>query len=138
MATSPRSRTTNGTNRLHGLAARRSGRLERGDERLVLVGTRRLRLHPTRIIRDAPDPPPVPSLDRWTVNWPPRARLTPEERERGLRAVAELRRLHAEIMAEREGRPFPVSATDLLHEAREERTRQLERVFSKPRQASID
>jgi len=56
--------------------------------------------------------------------WPPPV-LTPEQRERGLAAIARLRELNDEIMAERGGRPFSPSALELLDEAREERTRQL-------------
>lgn len=51
--------------------------------------------------------------------------LSREERERGLRVVAELRVLHARMLAERGGRPFSPPNWQLINEARDERTRQL-------------
>ena len=51
-------------------------------------------------------------------------RMTPEEQERGLRALEELERYSDELLAERQGRLFEPS-WKLLEEAREERTRQL-------------
>lgn len=52
-----------------------------------------------------------------------RSPLTPEERERGLRAVTELKALHAKMLAERGGRPFSPPAWHLIREARAERSR---------------
>jgi hypothetical protein len=54
-----------------------------------------------------------------------RSPLSPEEIERGLRIVAELRAKHAAMLAERDGRPFAPPAWVLIDEARDERTRQL-------------
>ncbi len=56
--------------------------------------------------------------------WPSPV-LTPEQRERGLAAMARLRELNDELLAERGGRPFSPSSLELLDEARDERTRQL-------------
>ena len=50
-------------------------------------------------------------------------RLTPEEKERGLAAMARLKALSDEILAERGGKPFSPS-WELLNEARDERSRQ--------------
>ena len=57
--------------------------------------------------------------------WLPPACPTLEQRERGVRAIAELGRRPATILAEHGGTPFPVSPFRLPDEAREERTRQL-------------
>ncbi len=66
----------------------------------------------------------MPPQDQSAPEWPDRSPLSAEERERGLRIVAELRRLHAEMLAERNGRPFE-PAVAVLHEQRDERGRQL-------------
>ncbi len=50
-------------------------------------------------------------------------RLTHEERARGLAAVAHLRRLHRELLEERDGRPFSDSL-EILHEMRDQRSRE--------------
>lgn len=118
-----RSSPTNGAGRSDVARLRRPGRLERGDGRLVLVGTRRLCLHPARIVRQ-PVESPGPS-DRWAVNWPPRTRLTPEERERVLRLIEDLKASHVQAMAERNGQPCSPPAWQLINEARDERSRQL-------------
>lgn len=60
----------------------------------------------------SPDPPAVPQ------------RLTPEEQERGLRALAEMRRMRQELAAEHGG-AFTPEGWVLLNEAREERSREL-------------
>ena len=52
--------------------------------------------------------------------------LTDEERDRGLAALAALERLSAEILAKRGGVLFTPPAEELIREAREERTRQLD------------
>ena len=52
-------------------------------------------------------------------------RLTAEEVRRGLEALADARRLNAEIMAERGDEPYSPSALALLYELRDERARQL-------------
>src|SRR6266496_289872 len=51
-------------------------------------------------------------------------RLTKEEQERGLRALAELERLSQELVDRRGGLPFP-SSVELIREMREQRTREL-------------
>jgi excisionase family DNA binding protein len=51
--------------------------------------------------------------------------LTPEERMRGLAAMAEARRLREDLVNQRGGEPFPPSWEDLA-EFRDERSRQLE------------
>jgi excisionase family DNA binding protein len=50
--------------------------------------------------------------------------LTPEQRERGLRAMAEARALREEMLRKRGGVPFPES-WELLNELRDERSEQL-------------
>ncbi len=50
-------------------------------------------------------------------------RLTREERARGLAAVAQLRRLHRELLEERGGRPFSDSL-EILHAMRDQRSRE--------------
>jgi hypothetical protein len=56
--------------------------------------------------------------------WLPPARSMLEQRERGVRAIAELGHRPATILAEHGGTPFPVSPLRLVDEAREGRTRQ--------------
>jgi excisionase family DNA binding protein len=51
-------------------------------------------------------------------------RLTSKEQEQARRAVEQAKRLHAELLKARGGKPFP-SSSSLLHELREERTREL-------------
>lgn len=51
------------------------------------------------------------------------ARLTPEQRARGLAVVTELERLHREMLDERGGKPFPNSLA-LIHDARDQRSRE--------------
>lgn len=53
-------------------------------------------------------------------------RLTPEERERGLRALAALERMDRELLERRGGEPFSSSA-EIIQAMRDERTRQLMR-----------
>lgn len=50
--------------------------------------------------------------------------LTPDEKERGLRALAELERMSREILERRGNTPFS-SSTEIIREMREERTRAL-------------
>ena len=50
--------------------------------------------------------------------------LTASERERGLAAIEEARKFQAKLLAARGGKPFR-PGWELLHEAREERLRQL-------------
>ncbi len=56
--------------------------------------------------------------------WLPPACPTREQRERGVRAIAELGRRPTTILAEHGGTPFPVSPLRLVDEARAERARQ--------------
>lgn len=58
------------------------------------------------------------------ATWLP-DRLTPDEQQRGLAALARLRELHAAMLAERNGRYFSPPNWELINEARDERTRQL-------------
>jgi hypothetical protein len=51
-------------------------------------------------------------------------KLTKAEQQRGLRALAELDRLRAELLQERGGKLFPDSAA-LLRQEREKRTQEL-------------
>jgi hypothetical protein len=51
-------------------------------------------------------------------------RLTPDERERGLKAMAELERMDQVLLEQRGGRPFSLS-WELLNESRDDRTRAL-------------
>ncbi|MGH2618267.1 MAG: helix-turn-helix domain-containing protein [Thermomicrobiales bacterium] len=53
-----------------------------------------------------------------------RRKLTPEEVQRGLEAMDRAERHAKELLAQRGGVPFPDSV-DIIHEMREERTRQL-------------
>jgi excisionase family DNA binding protein len=59
-----------------------------------------------------------------SIERPVIRRLTPEERQRGLNAVARLKELQQELLAARGGNPFSPS-WELLNEARDERSRQL-------------
>jgi excisionase family DNA binding protein len=54
-------------------------------------------------------------------------RLTDEERERALEALAELDALRDRMMAARNGRPFP-SSVELIRKEREARSRHLDRL----------
>ncbi len=51
-------------------------------------------------------------------------RLTPEEQRRALETMDRIQEINKEILARRGGKPFP-SSVDIIHEMREERTRQL-------------
>ena len=61
------------------------------------------------------------ALDEGLAAPPP---LTAEQRRRGLAAIEEARRFQAELLAARGGRLFE-PAWELLHDSREERSRQL-------------
>ncbi len=62
--------------------------------------------------------------DDNTFHFRPR-KLTPDEKARALKAIDEIERLRAEMLAERGGVPFSPPAWELLNEARDERIEQL-------------
>ena len=51
--------------------------------------------------------------------------MTEEERQRGLAALAELDALREQMLARRDGQPFP-SSVEIIREMREERSQQLD------------
>lgn len=66
----------------------------------------------------------VAAGERWARTH--RTKLSPEERDRGLAAVAEMTRLSREIAA-RHGNVRDIDSVDLIHQIREERTNELMR-----------
>lgn len=58
--------------------------------------------------------------DQARIDYP----LSREEEERGMRAADEVKRLARELLERRGGKQFP-PCSELLHEMREERTRDL-------------
>ena len=90
------------------LGQRRIG-LRRGDLVALITPVRAQAKEPATLTRD---------------EHPEKRRLTPEQRQRGLAALERMTALSDEIMAERGGQPFSPSS-ELLNEARDERSRQL-------------
>jgi len=101
--------------------------IDRGDLPAYRVGRRRIRLKRTDIenrLVAARELRHVQQVPIYTsVEDVPR-RLTPEEQARGFDALNRLRELQ-EVMLARNGGKLFSSSTDLINEARDERTRQL-------------
>ena len=100
----------------------RHQRIQRGTSRRLRIGGRLVRFRPTRI---ATEGGVRERTERRAGGGIDRSPLSAEERERGLHALAELEALQAEMLAERDGRPFSPPNWQLIDEARDERTRQL-------------
>lgn len=88
--------------------------------RRIVVGRRFALAHQASLFLPIETPASQPIINGFD-----RTPLSEEERERGLRALAELREFHAKLLAERGGRPFSPPSWELINEARDERTRQL-------------
>lgn len=101
--------------------------IDRGDLPAYRVGRRRVRIKKSDVedrLVSARAPRPIQGQPIYTSLADIPRRLTPEEQARGLAALERLREIHARMLRERGGELFP-SSSDLINEARDERTRQL-------------
>ena len=100
--------------------------IDQGDLPAYRIGQRRVALKRSDLDRFIVPvhPAQVQGVVELRPGERPPDRLTPEEKERGLRALENLRRLHERVRAELGNKPLTPS-WEILAELRDERSRQL-------------